>query len=354
MPKRFHSIRSAKRGRTTHRRKLTSMMSRKAGRVFTKGRRRTRVSVKGRSNGKSVGGYLDKHVNYKFGHRTKISPSFIAKARKAVAAKSFYNCESMSPSVCAFSGCTYAIPPPTYQITDVIAIAAKFMSVAVGAVDPTIKYNIDGVSADYRLNNPNNVAMNVRCYECTPRFDIPYQYGGSATNVQHIIQEGFTDIGDTLANTEITSTLFMNMAFTARFKIENVSMHKLAAGENKLFTISQPTSHVMNMARWIEGPVPTAQSLIYLARGLSKFLVFQYWGEQVHSAANNFVISTAGILCNVITQMKYEYSSVQQQISFLVPKVTQLDGSGASYALATTISDPTVVVEQTGVSTAAV
>jgi len=353
MPKRFHTIRSAKRGRTTHRRKLTSMMSRKGGRVFVKGRRRTRVSLKS-SNGRTKGGYLDKHVSFKFGHRTRMSSSFVKKARKAVAVRNFYNCESFSPSVCALSGCIYSIPPPTYQNQDVLGIASKIMSVGISSLDPTTKFNIDGVSAEYRLNNPNNVAMNVRCYECTPRFDIPYQAGGTVNTVQHIIQEGFTDIGDTAASSDITSTLFQNQAFTTRFKIENCRTHKLAAGETQTFTISQPASHVINLSRWLEGPVPTAQALIYLAHGLSKFLVFQYWGEQVHSQANNFVVSTGSILCNVITQMKYEYSSIPVQIAFIVPKVTQLDGSGASYALATVISDQTVVVEQTGLSSVAV
>lgn len=326
------------------------------GRVHKTSKRRAKTSFrrKGRRNGQSKGGYLDKHVSYRFGHRTKVSRSFVAKARKAVAARNFYNCESFTPSSCGLSQCSYSLPPPTYQITDVIAIAAKVDSVAIGAVDPTTKFNIDGVSANYRLNNPNNVAMNVRVYECTPRFDIPYQYGGTATNIAHIIQQGFTDVGDTAAASDITSTLFQNNAFTARFKIENCKMHKLVAGENKTFNVAQPASHVMNMAHWIEGPVPTVQSLIYLAHGLSKFLIFQYWGEQVHSESNGYVVSTGSILCNVITQMKYEYSSITQQIAFLQPKVTQLDGAGASYALATTISDPEVVVEQSGAAAVAI
>lgn len=358
MPKRYHSAKSAKHARLAQ----GSRSVKPRGRVGTHRVSRVQWSaVKPKtgkhSSGQVLGGYLNKHASFKHGRPMRVSQRFVNKVRMAATPPFYQQFTCVTPVQIPTGGCTYAWPIPTYQNVDIRQLAVTLSGSA--SFNNTYKYQVRGCKARYDVKNSSNVSVNLRVYECEPRFDIPYGYVSSSTvaavnSINTIAYQGWIDGGDGSANSDFERTLYSNTGFTSRFKINSCREQKLVAGEQIRYEIIQPASHIINMERWLVNNGGTHFNSIYLAEGMSKFLVIQCWGGLVTESSNVNLIGTFGGNVSIFSTIQYEFGTVLPTATLIESINTTEDGAGDSQSPNTSFTTAETAIEQTGVVAAAI
>lgn len=280
---------------------------------------------------------------FKHGRRIKVSAKFVKKAREAVASENYFNLKSVGAYLCNSSQCQYWGSPTLYSYLEVHQMAVNINASA--AVDYTMKYLVKSATLTCQVVNSTNAQAYLRVYECTPRNDIP------ATGVlpMTLLSNGFLDSqGTSDGLTDIDQTAFGSSAFCQGYRMSHVRLVKFNPGEQKVFTITDLSPQLINMARWNN----QGTQMIYGIRNKSRFFLFQCWGQVATDSANTAHVGTTIETFRVLYTMKYAYQFISDYTTNVF-QGTCTDAAGNS-AVMTTLTTPSIIEEMTGAVAAVV
>lgn len=178
-----------------------------------------------------------------------------------------------------------------------------------GLPNETMRYDISSMSSTVQLSNDTTQPTFVRAYLCKARRDIPNNQSlGEAFNVNvnqnnGYLHQGWLNAPATPADygQDPAVTLFSNPKFVAYWSIKSVTMHQLAPGEQKEFSIS------VNKPRRITAEL--VSDYTYL-RG-TEFFIFQHWGSVGVQSGEDGGVGLTNSRLDFVVKKNYHFQTVE-------------------------------------------